>query len=187
MEETMGREIRRVPPNWEHPRYTEEECRYTSEKQAGRFKPLYDASYKEACQEWKKAFAAWEAGERPDYISDEFRNDEYWDYNSPPPDIESFRPEFTEEPTWYQVYETVTEGTPCSPPFATEEELIDYLVENGDFSYQRDIEKNGHNAWRTKPSRESATAFVKSGWVPSMVVTTGPEGVNIKEGIHTAS
>lgn len=36
-----------------------------------------------------------------------------------------------EERTHYQMYESTSEGTPISPPCASEEELADWLVANG--------------------------------------------------------
>jgi len=75
--------------------------------------------------------------------------------------------------TWFQAYETVSEGTPVTPPFATQEELIDYLATRGDFWDQH----RGEGPW----PRENARKFVLgSGWAPSMIVTTGPAGVDIK-------
>jgi hypothetical protein len=67
-------------------------------------------------------------------------------------------------PTWFQVYETVSEGTPVTPPFATKEELVDYLVANGDFWDQH----RGDGGW----SRENAEAFVGAGFAMSLVVNT---------------
>lgn len=55
----------------------------------------------------------------------------------------------------YQVWETVSEGSPVSPVFATADGLEHYLVNT-----------SGH-------SRESARAFIESGWVPSMVIRGG--------------
>lgn len=61
----------------------------------------------------------------------------------------------------WQVWETVTEGSPITPVFATGDELIEHLVTLGDGSS------------RTY-SREGATAFVKgAGWAPSGVITGG--------------
>jgi hypothetical protein len=54
----------------------------------------------------------------------------------------------------WQVWETVTEGSPISPVFASDAGLIAWLVGQG-------------------YSLESATAFAKSGWVPSMVTKGG--------------
>lgn len=55
----------------------------------------------------------------------------------------------------WQLWETVTEGSPISPVFATSDELIEHLVKSG-------------------YSREAATQFVRSDkWTPSMVVVNG--------------
>jgi hypothetical protein len=118
--------------------------------------------YPTACANWKREFAEWEKnGEIRQNHDGTFEDYEYWEY-ADTPDSETCRPIFTEEPTWWQVYETVSEGTPVSPPFATAEELIDYLVENGDFWDQR---RGAH-----PPSREAVESFVKDGWAPSMIV-----------------
>lgn len=50
----------------------------------------------------------------------------------------------------YCLYEEVSEGTPVTPVFATEEELVDYLVENGNF-------------WGQKYTRENSEALVGNG------------------------
>jgi hypothetical protein len=41
----MGREIRRVIPNWEHPRHTRDTVPYGNDKRIGEFRPLYDDPY----------------------------------------------------------------------------------------------------------------------------------------------
>ena len=154
----MGREVRMVPPNWEHPRTN----RYGEEG----YQPMYDKPYKQAAKEWMDECLLWHKGEHPSQMSEWAADCEYyWEYDGNPPDKEYYLPELTEEPTWYQVYETVSEGTPVSPPFATKEELVDYLVENGDFWDQR----RGHSG----PTREAAEAFVGMGWAPSFVGTVG--------------
>jgi hypothetical protein len=63
----------------------------------------------------------------------------------------------------WQVWETVSEGSPVSPVFATAEELVEHLV------------GSGH-------SQAAAENFVKMGWVPSMM--TGPGG--LRSGIDCA-
>lgn len=65
--------------------------------------------------------------------------------------------ERTEPPTGegWQMWETVTEGSPQTPVFATAEGLVDYLVHYKDYS------------------RSDATKFVKSGWVPSAIMKDG--------------
>lgn len=153
----MGREIRRVPANWQHPK----QDRYGDD----RYQPMYDERFDDAAKEWKNAFAAWERGERPDYASEENKVLEYWEWENPPPDRAYYRPYSDEEATWVQAYETVSEGTPVSPPFATPAELIDYLAANGDFWDQQ----RGDGPW----DRAAAERFVTSGWAPSMIVTDG--------------
>lgn len=174
----MGREIRRVPPNWEHPR---RECRHSpwaggcdeAKRNGGRCRqPLFDRSFAEAARKWKEDFAAWERGERPSYCSAESRTLEFWEWDGDPPDRAFYRPEWTdEERTWLQVYETVSEGTPVTPPFATTEELIDYLATRGDFWDQG----RGDGPW----ARTHAESFVRRGWAPSLIMRTTAEGAEI--------
>ncbi len=73
-----------------------------------------------------------------------------------------------EPPTgdWWQVWETVSEGSPVTPAFATAEELIEYLVTFGDDWDQ----KRGDGGW----SQEAAEAFVsREGWAPSLIIQGG--------------
>lgn len=181
----MGKEIRRVPPNWEHPKYpADHEKVQEGRRTTDDYMPMFDTPFKEAAKEWIEGLNEWDKGERQ-RVKEQYGNDyEYWEWSGEPPDRDYYRPEFTEEPTWFQVYQTVSEGTPVTPPFATEEELIDYLVENGDFWCQKDAREGKRDSFRQKPSRESATAFVKGGWAPSMIVTNDENGVQIKEGIN---
>ena len=152
----MGRETRMVPPNWEHPKSE----RYNDD---ARYQPKYDQGYKQACKEWHEGYAKWDA-EKEGY--------EYWDYSGTP-DEEYYLPDWKEgEATWIQLYETVSEGTPVSPPFKTKEELVDYLVENGDFWCQQDA-KEGKDTFRTKPTRSQPEGMVDSGWACSMIVQNG--------------
>ena len=167
----MGRELRMVPANWDHPK---------TERPNGelRFQPMHDSRFEDAAAEWKAELQKWDAGERPSYytIDEDNPNPEYWEYNGNPPDRKYFRPWKDEEATWFQVWETVSEGTPVSPPFATREELIDYLVANGDFWDQsrrasgRQMYGMSCDPW----SREQAEAFVNGpGWAPSFVADAG--------------
>jgi hypothetical protein len=54
----------------------------------------------------------------------------------------------------YQIWETVSEGSPVSPVFETKGALVIWMVEEG-------------------TTQESAEAFTKSEWVPSMAVVGG--------------
>jgi hypothetical protein len=165
-----------VPPNWEHPK-----------KDDGRYQPLFNRNFKEAAAEWIKGLKEWDEGERQRVLKEYNEDYEYWEWAGDPPDRDYYMPEWDEEPTWFQVYETVSEGTPVTPPFATKEELIDYLVEHGDFWYQGDIAKGRFDTFRSKSTREDATAFVHGGYAPSFVVISDASGVTIKQDIECLS
>ncbi len=178
----MGQEIRRVPPNWEHPR---KDCEHSpwkggcSEAKAhgGKcFQPLHDKSFAEAAREWKEQFADWERGVRPDYCDDDSKTLEFWEWDGGPPDREYYVPYDTDalgDDAWWCVYETVSEGTPVTPPFATKAELVDYLVANGDFWDQQ----RGEGGWK----RANAEKFVGYGFAPSMMAMVSNGAVEIKE------
>lgn len=152
----MGREVRRVPPNWKHPE---------RDDYRGGPQPMYDKTFAAAVAEWKAGYAAWERGERSEGCSESVRSMEFWEWHGPPPDREYHRPWADDEATWWQLWETVSEGTPVSPPFATKDELIAYLAERGDFWDQ----KRGDGGWGI----ERARAFIDAGWSPSLVVLGG--------------
>ena len=52
----MGREIRKVPPNWEHPKRAD-----------GTYYPMLDAVYKEAVIAREKEYQQWQEGTHPNY------------------------------------------------------------------------------------------------------------------------
>jgi len=166
----MGREIRRVPPNWDHPVTKDKygrDCR----------QPMHDETFDERFAKWLADFDRIRAGNL-DEIERECYPRGLADWlvdEGQPPDPAYYRPWKSEEATWFQLWETVSEGTPVSPPFATEEELIDYLAQNGDEWDQ----KRGDRPW----GRQQAEAFVKSGgWAPSLVMI----GNDIMTGVEAA-
>ncbi len=142
----MGREIRKVPPNWEHPK-----------NEHGELQPMYEQSYAEARQEWLNGLAA--------HKPEEHEGLDYWEWENSPPTRKYYQTYEDADATWFQMWETVSEGTPVSPPFATKEELAEYLAEYGDYWDQ----KRGSGGWGI----ERATAFTGSGWAPSMAVIGG--------------
>jgi hypothetical protein len=168
----MGREIRMVPPNWDHPKVTRSNGREG-------YQPMVNESFEDAAKEWKDEFAKWEAGERPDYCKGaEYQTMEFWEWNGSPPDRQYYKPWKDEEATWFQLWETVSEGTPVSPPFATKEELVEYLVAHGDYwdqSRREDVKAGRYCSMNCDPwPREVAERFVHgSGWAPSLVMTNG--------------
>jgi hypothetical protein len=129
---------------------------------------LHDDDYETVAKEWIAEFDAFRRGEHESQKG-EFATDcrFYWEYSSPP-DPESYRPKFETEPTAYQVYETVSEGTPTSPVFADLAAMEEWLV------------GQGH-------SRSAAQAFCKDGWVPSMMMFRSASGeVKMFSGIDAA-
>jgi hypothetical protein len=170
----MGREIRMVPPNWEHPK--EHQIRlvpYEGLQYVEEDVPMYDRRYEDAVKEWKEAYAKWESGHRPDCWVKGEDPEEFWDWEGMPPDKKYYRPWKEEDATWFQLWQTVSEGTPVSPPFATREELALYLAENGDYWDQR----RGHGGW----GGERASAFVNSGWAQSFMTVVSDQGARIFE------
>ena len=146
----MGRELRRVPVNWEHPRDV-----------FGQLQPLYDRAYEDAAKEWLARFMAY----RPEDHNGEY----YWDYAGPPPDKHYYRPAWTEaEATHFQVYETVTEGTPVSPVLPTRETVAEWLQRPGKYQGYR---------------KAAAEAFARDGWAPSGVLVPGLGWMDGMEGL----
>lgn len=116
----MGREVRRVPADWQHPK-----------NEQGRFIPLFDGrDYESRAKEWDDESAKWTRGEFPDYASEENRKLSYEEWNGPRPKAEDYMPNWPEsERTHYMMYEDTSEGTPISPSFATPEELAHWLAD----------------------------------------------------------
>jgi hypothetical protein len=150
----MGREIRRVVADWEHPK-----------NYRGQYQPMRNKSVEQAWEEW---IAEWQRisvlskFEQEKELSIGLDSklclyEEFCHYHGTPPNPEYYRPSWNDaDATWLQVYETVSEGTPVTPPFATAYELIHHLCHNGTF-------------WDNKSwAVDVATRFVnESGWMPS--------------------
>jgi len=163
----MGREIRRVPPDWEHPKhpkFTKEQAKYDWQQDS--YYPLYDNDYQTACEKWYREALNFKPTDICNW---------YHEWAGDPPDEKYYRNRkwTKEEATYYQVYETVSEGTPVTPAFATKEELIQYLVENGDYWDQ----KRGSGGWE----RKNAEHFVGSEYAPSMIMIKTDSTFEIKE------
>lgn len=147
----MGREIRRVPLGWEHPR-----------DERGNYVPMFDEDFESVANEWVVNFRLWENGTHKDLIKyPEYKETYpyYWQYDSPPTE-EEYRPKFETEPICYQVYEDVSEGTPVSPVFKTQSDMKNWLI------------KQGH-------SEKAATDFIELGFCFSMVINGGQMKSNI--------
>jgi hypothetical protein len=94
---------------------------------------MFDQPFEEAFAEWARDIAEWRAGTHKWQKPDDARTAERaTDYFGCSPDPESYRPEFPPgTATHYQMYETVTEGTPISPVMPDEESLARWLADNG--------------------------------------------------------
>ncbi|MCK4821648.1 hypothetical protein KA005_38135 [bacterium] len=164
----MGREIRRVPPNWKHPEY--EDCPHLngldwthkrhnspSDYQYGKcFQPLCDVDFDTALQEWLAEYESWKQSGHP-YQED-------YEHFKAPPDPEYYRPAWTvDEAISFQIYETVSEGTPISPVFATKDAMRQWLITQGYSEFATD-------------------KFIEDSWAPSMM---GIAGVGLLPEIHS--
>ena len=106
----MGREVRKIAPNWEHPKSDD-----------GNYLPLYEG-YREDAADFMELANDKGLQEAVDYMSC--------------PDKDDYMPDWEEgEKTQLVMYETTTEGTPISPSFNTPEELAQWLAANGASSF----------------------------------------------------
>jgi len=102
----MGREVRKVPENWEHPK-----------DHTGHYLSLLNGYSKQAEDFLSKAIAEG-LQSALDYFGDA-------------PDKKDYMPEWSaEEATHLMMYEICSEGTPLSPAFPTPEQLARWLVDN---------------------------------------------------------
>jgi hypothetical protein len=151
----MGREVRRVPKDWQHPRM----------ENRNRYQPLENSSYEEAKQEWITGFIEWHIEGNP-----EDEGCDYWEYCGNPPDRNYHMPDWDEsERTHYQMYENTTEGTPISPVMETPEELARWCADNRVSAFADMTADYEH--W---------LRVAKGGWAPSLIVQNGV----MKSGVH---
>ena len=155
----MGREVRRVPADWQHPKHWTGGMRGPEE----RYKPLYPGEkYQPAVDEWDEKCAKWKAGWRPDYCtSEEHRAMCYEQWSGQRPHRDDYMPNWpAEQRTHLMMYEDTTEGTPISPAFATPEELARWLADTNASAFGSD--GASYEAW---------LRIALGGWAPSMVFT----------------
>lgn len=117
----MGREVRKVPKDWEHPK-----------DERGRFIPMREGSYESAAREWTANFLRWEAGEHPSRANVVGIARYFFEYEPPPveygqrgcPMFEHDRDDLTH----IMLYENTSEGTPLSPAFERIEDLCEWAA-----------------------------------------------------------
>lgn len=162
----MGREVRRVPADWEHP------------KKNGRYEPLYDGSYTKRARQWLDDARAWDDGTHADLVRDpelKARMPFFWEWDGGPPDPEDYMPDWPEERrTHLQMYENTSEGTPISPVMSTPEELARWLADNRASSFGD-----------MTATYEQWLSTIKRGWAPSAIATVGGPMVSGVEGLSS--
>ena len=121
----MGRELRKVPANWEHPRGDD-----------GNYIPMFDKNYGDAFKVWLEEIELWEKGTHPDLLRNPALKGDYPFYPMweacPNPDQYHTKKFGKDELTHVQLYETTSEGTPISPVFHKDdfEKLCEYAAKN---------------------------------------------------------
>lgn len=154
----MGREIRNVPANWEHPK-----------NNSGKYQPLM-ANYVRALEHYKDDVEEF-IKHIAEVLSDKSETIIYKQKFTDPqkvftylteddqltiPNIKDYMP----SGSWCQLYEDVSEGMPLSPPFATKQKLVEWLSNNEDF-------------WGSEWSKEAAQDIVETGFAMSGVISNG--------------
>ena len=157
----MGREIRRVPANWQHP------------KKNNHHIPLKD-HYNRDVMEWDEGAAKWTDGLRSDWNGGWKPGDEedkalgYAEYSGERPQMQDYMPDWPEtERTHLMMYENISEGTPLSPAFDTPEELARWLTDN-----------NASALGSMTATYDQWLATCKQGWALSAVMFVHSDGTN---------
>ncbi|MEE9611968.1 MAG: hypothetical protein V3W19_11985 [Desulfatiglandales bacterium] len=108
----MGREVRRVPEDWNHPR----------DERTHNYTPLFDG-YKQELAEFQSRIDSHGLSDAIDYFGGG-------------PQSEDYMPDWHEsERTHYMMYEDTSEGTPISPAMESPETLARWLADNGASSF----------------------------------------------------
>ncbi len=159
----MGREVRRVPADWEHPEDAE-----------GAYVPLQSGDIVALQALWNRDAEQWARGLREHFtqpgtwvpIDEEFRGTAFETWDGTRPLAEDYMPQWTvEQRTHYQMYETTSGGTPISPVFATAEELARWLADTEASAVAE------HTA-----TYEQWLATIKAGYAADFVARTDGDG-----------
>ena len=126
----MSREIRRVPADWEHPK---------DPWRGETYQALLKGPYDEQWSDFYRQHELWEKDQHPHQLDAEFREGakkyrwrhEYGGF--PARDRSAYMEHYIggRECTHWQLYESVSEGTPVSPVFATDEDLFCWMLTEG--------------------------------------------------------
>ncbi len=163
----MGREVRMVPADWQHPKYPDS---HHEVRWRGTFIPMHGRSYASAAAEWDEEWSQWQKGLRRNYGTDqwepidpEYAGMRYTEYAGARPSPDDYMPDWpAAQRTHYMMYEDTSEGTSISPAFATPEELARWLADTGASAFG-DMTAS-YEAW---------LSTIKRGFAPSMVMQGG--------------
>jgi hypothetical protein len=155
----MGREVRKVPADWQHPK-----------NDSGNYKPLYGRDYERELAVWNAENEQWQNGLRKDFETGGYKSLEpdevgksYSEWNGDQPKRCDYMPSFPEsERTHWQMYENTSEGTPISPVMESPEALAQWLADNNASSF-------GHMT----ATKEQWLHTILGGSAPSMVICGG--------------
>jgi hypothetical protein len=160
----MGREVRMVPADWQHPK------EWSTFRQKMEFTPLMQGPFSKHVAEWDEAAAQWANGFTQDwraYPEMTFRpkgeadTGTYEEFAGERPTAEQYMPEWPEgTATHLMMYEDTSEGTAISPAFATAEELARWLADNGASAFASDTAT--YEQWLATIRRGSAISMVFS-------------------------
>ncbi len=155
----MGREVRKVPADWKHPKHWVPNARG---QMVERYKALYPGyRYQSRVDEWDAECAKWGRGEFPEYADDDSKKMTYEQWAGQRPHRDDYMPTWTpDQATHLMMYEDTSEGTPISPALATPEELARWLVAN-----------NASSFGSSTASYEAWLSVARGGWAPSAIYT----------------
>lgn len=153
----MGREVRMVPADWQHPK------EWNAFRNMETYKPLFDRDWADAAKEWDAEREAWERGELPEYADAEDALMPYDQWAGQRPFSGDYMPNWPKDQrTHYMMYEDTSEGTPISPAFETPEELAEWLVDNNASAFAGQTAT--YDAW---------LRVANGGFAPSMIIQDG--------------
>ena len=155
----MGREVRMVPKDWQHPK-----------DENGNFIPLLGGDYRAHADEWCEQLRWWIDGDtdKIKYFAEchaENPIDTIWrfvEFAGPPPQQKDYMTLWLNAAAdHYMMYEDTSEGTPISPAMPTPEALADWLYENGANAFAG--ETASREAWLSMIHRGRAISAVIGG------------------------
>lgn len=162
----MGREVRMVPANWNHPAAR-------TDRGEIQFVPLLDGPFSERAAQYAADKEKWDRGERPSWAGEDSKELSFEEWEGQAPSADDYMPEWTpEEKTHLMMYEDTSEGTPISPAFSTPEELARWLADTGASSFGSSTAT--YEQWLSTCKRGFAMSAV---YTPSTGLISGVEAM----------